>query len=377
MKSIPIQSLQGRYTVLIGRGLLARAGRWVRAYGVFPRGIVRGQTRVLVVAQRAVLRLYGAPLRRSLEAAGLRVFEHELPEGERAKSKEQLFRIYQALLRRGFDRSDAIAALGGGVTGDLCGFAASTYLRGIALVNIATTLLAQVDSAVGGKTGINLAQGKNLIGTFYPARLVLADAGVLKTVPEREYRASLAEVVKYGVIRDPALFAKLEKHAHKILNRDAGLLAQIVSACVRIKARVVEEDERETKGGRMILNYGHTFGHAFEKALNYKHSANGLVHGEAVSIGMAAAAFLAEETRTWPRSATLRQKALLERLGLPVALHGLRLKSRALLQAMRHDKKKQAGRLRFVLPRKIGRVEVREDIAPRTILKILDRIGGL
>ena len=372
MEKIKIRSMHGAYVVLAGRKLLEQAGRLIKAQGVLPRGIVRGRTQVLVVTQKSVYSRYGARLRRSLESAGLRVKVHILPQGERAKSSGELFRLYQTLLGAGFERSDVLLALGGGVTGDLCGFAAATYLRGIAFVNAATTLLAQVDSAVGGKTAINLPQGKNLVGAFYPARLVLADADVLETLPEREFKSSLAEVVKYGVIRDQRLFSKLEKNAAKILRRDKKLLGEIIAACVRIKAGVAERDERETHGERMILNYGHTFGHAFEKALGYK----GLLHGEAVSIGMAAAGRLAEAAGLWPAAARQRQEALLNRLGLPVSLKGLALKSRSLLRAMQHDKKKQSGRLRFVLPRKIGRVEVRGDISSSAVEKILNQIGG-
>ncbi len=371
MKTEIIRSMHGAYRVISGKGLIASTGKLMAAPGVLPRGIIRGRTKVMVVAQSRVLALYGKPLLRSLAASGFKTTIHRLPDGERAKSQTELFRLYQALLRARFDRSDAVLALGGGVTGDLCGFAASTYLRGLAFVNVATTLLAQVDSAVGGKTGINLPEGKNLAGTFYPARLVLADSGVLQTLPERDFRASLAEVVKYGVIRNAALFRKLEKNAGKILRRDQALLAEIIHACIRIKARVAERDERETKGERMILNYGHTFGHAFEKAAGYK----GLLHGEAVSVGMAAAGRLAVRLGLWPAAEAWRQEKLLVRLGLPVRLERT-FKIQALLKAMQHDKKRSSGKLRFVLPVRIGKVIVRQDVAPKIIGQILKDVGG-
>ncbi len=372
MKRLTVKSIQGAYTVLVGRKLLSQAGRLIQKHGVFSCGIVRGRTKMLVVVQKNVFRHFGAALCRSLESAGLQVKVHLIPQGEQAKSAKELFRLYQRLLRESFDRSDGLLALGGGVTGDLCGFAASTYLRGIALVNVATTLLAQVDSSVGGKTGINLSEGKNLIGTFYPARLVLADADVLETLPDREFKASMAEVVKYGVIRDPVLFRKLEMNVEKILRRDKAVLAEVTGACIRIKARVVERDEKETRGERMILNYGHTFAHAFEKGLHYK----GLRHGEAVAIGMTAAGLLSRHLGLWTETPARRQEALLQKLGLPVSLKKFSLRSRDLLQAMHHDKKKQSGRLRFVLPEKIGRVVVREGIHLKDVKKILKRIGG-
>lgn len=372
MKKENIGSMHGAYTVFTGADLIRNAGRILAKPGLLPKGLVRGRTRVLVVTQPAVKKLYASVLLRSLKKAGFVPQILVLPDGERAKSQKELFRIYQTLLDDHFDRSDVLLALGGGVTGDVCGFAAATYLRGLAFVNIATTLLAQVDSAVGGKTAINLDEGKNLIGTFYPARVVLADTGALKTLPERDFKASLAEVVKYGVIRDADLFMLLEKKADKILARDKKLLAEIVSRCVAIKARVAERDERETKGERMILNYGHTFGHAFEKAARY----TGLLHGEAVSIGMAAAGRLAVLLNLWPEKSAERQEVLMQRLGLPLHLKGRQFEVAVLMKAMQHDKKRSAGRLRFVLPVKIGKVIVREDVPPALLEKILKDRGG-
>ncbi|MBP9866027.1 MAG: 3-dehydroquinate synthase [Candidatus Omnitrophica bacterium] len=372
MKKEIIQSMHGAYTVMSGSGLISKAGALISAPGILPKGVTRGKTKVLVVSQEVIFSRYGKTLLKSLQRAGFKVFKHIVPNGEKAKTQTELFRLYQVLLESRFDRSDVVLGLGGGVIGDLCGFAASTYLRGLAFVNVTTTLLGQVDSAVGGKTAINLPEGKNLIGTFYPARLVLADASVLKTLPERDFHASLAEIVKYGVIRDIRLFRQLERDTKKILNRDQKVLASIIHACVRIKARVAERDERETKGERMILNYGHTFAHAFEKAANYED----LRHGEAVSIGMAAAGKLAVRLGLWPRTLEERQEKLLRALRLPVCLDGFSFNVSDLLRAMQHDKKRSSGKLRFVLPVRIGKVIVREDIAPKMIEQILRDVGG-
>jgi len=373
MKKIGVQSAQGHYAVLIGAGLLKRAGRLITQAAVFPKGIVRGKTKVMLVSQAPAFLRYGNAVSRSLNSAGLRVSTHLLPaEGETAKTQKSLFDIYAALLKAGFERSDAVIALGGGVTGDVAGFAASTYLRGVPFINLPTTLLAQVDSAVGGKTGINLAEGKNLVGTFYPPRLVIADTATLTTLSARDYRASLAEVVKYGVIKDAKLFRLLEKNIQKLAKPAPALLEKIVAVCARIKGGVVSRDEKETLGERMILNYGHTFGHAFEKETGFKK----LLHGEAVSVGMQAAGLLALELGLWPQADAERQGWLLASLGLPVSLRGFNVKTENVMKAMLHDKKKQAGRLRFILPVRIGKVIVRQDIPAGLIRRVLNQLGG-
>lgn len=373
MKKEIIQSRNGVYTVWCGSGFIPRAGALIGAPGVLPYGVTQGKTKIMVVSQKAIFSLYGHTLSRSLKQAGFKVLTHLVPEGEKAKSQAELFRLYQALLAARFDRSDAVLGLGGGVVGDLCGFAAATYLRGVAFINIATTLLAQVDSAVGGKTAINLPEGKNLVGAFYPARLVLSDAAVLKTLPERDFHASLAEVVKYGVIRDKDLFQQLERETKQILKKDPKILSSIIHVCVGIKARVAERDEFETKGERMILNYGHTFAHAFEKAANYED----LCHGEAVSMGMAAAGKLSVRLGLWSEALANRQEELLKALRLPTRLDGFSFSVKALLKAMQHDKKISSGRLRFVLPVKIGKVIIREDITPKMIEQVLCDVGGV
>ncbi|MFZ5801815.1 MAG: 3-dehydroquinate synthase [Candidatus Omnitrophota bacterium] len=367
MKKIMVRSSRGAYPVLIGRGLLRQAGRLIRALRGAPVGPGR---KILIVTQRPVGRLYARPLAESLRRAGYRVFSCEVPNGEIAKSERHLFRLHRVLLSHGFERRDAMLALGGGVVGDLTAFCASTYLRGVPFLNVATTLLAQVDSAIGGKTGINLAEGKNLVGSFYPPVAVISDTAVLRSLPPREYRASLAEVVKYGVIRDAALFRFLEARKAAVLNRDPAVLEKIVACSASIKAGIVSRDEREETGERMILNYGHTFGHALEKITAYR----GLSHGEAVSLGMIAAARLAVLSGIFPAVSEIRQKALLQGLGLPVARKTLVRKIDRVLRAMVHDKKKNYGRLRFVLPMRIGKTLIKTDIPLLQVRKALQAI---
>jgi 3-dehydroquinate synthase len=326
----------------------------------------------MIVTQNPIARHHLRPVLKSFAGKRIKVYVHFVPDGEKAKSNSELFRLYNSLISKDFERRDWLFALGGGVVGDLTGFAAATYLRGVPFVNAGTTLLAQVDSSIGGKTGINLDEGKNLIGAFYPPKLVISDLEALRTLPHREFKASLAEVVKYGIIRSPQLFRLLEKEVKRVLAKDISVLLPVVALCARIKAGVVSRDERETKGERIILNYGHTFGHAFEQALGFKT----FVHGEAVSVGMVCAAALAVRLNLCSQGAARRQFALLRALGLPVSLAGLNLHTNAILSAMARDKKKKAGKLRFVLPEKIGRVVIREDIALAEVRKVIQESGG-
>ena len=278
MRTLQVKSAKGNYKVCVGRGLVARTGTLIA--DIFKPG-----TRLMIVSQKN-LKPYLKTIASSLSKKGFEVHFHMLPDGEIAKSGAELFRLSRALLAKGFERRDGIVAVGGGVVSDLAGFSASVYLRGIRYVNIATTLLAQVDSAIGGKTAIDLKEGKNLMGAFWPPALVISDVSVLRSLPQRELCASLGEVVKYGVIRDPTFFNFLEKNCKKILRKDLGAIEKAILACTKIKAEVVGRDEFETKGERAILNYGHTFAHGIEGALGYK----SLVHGEAVAIGMMMAA---------------------------------------------------------------------------------------
>lgn len=366
MKSIAVKSHQGNYRIVVGRNLLTKAGSLLKGLGL--------KGKVFVMTQSNVRKLYGKQVKHSLQRSGFRVYEYLLPSGEEAKSEKELFRAYHSLLKNGFERRDAVLALGGGVVGDVAGYTAATFLRGVPFINAGTTLLAQVDSSVGGKTGINLGEGKNLVGAFYPSRLVISDTEVLKTLPARELQASLAEVVKYGVIKDSSLFHLLEKQSDAVLAKNPKLLEKLVLASAKIKAGVVSRDEFETKGERMILNFGHTFGHGFEQALNYNHKK--LIHGEAVAIGMVCAARLANRLKLFPVLETHRLISLLDKFHLPVNLEGLGLKCEKILSGMMHDKKKKAGKLRFVLPVKIGKVIIRDNISPNLIKEVIDESFG-
>lgn len=313
---------------------------------------IKPGTLVMLVADATVDGLHGEACARQLEAHGLKVVRAVVPAGETTKSLKWADFLYARAAEEGLDRSGIIAALGGGMTGDLAGFVAATYLRGVRFIQFPTTLLAMVDSSVGGKTGINLAQGKNLVGAFHQPVRVEADLDRLKTLPDREYVSGLAEVVKYGVIWDAPFFTRLEKHADGLLARDMGLLEQVVARCCEIKADVVALDERET-GPRAILNFGHTLGHALEKVDGYGR----WLHGEAVSIGMHFALRLSVRVQGFPESEADRIERLLVRLGLPVRpVPADPAGWPVLASAMQADKKSVARRPRFVLARKIGSV---------------------
>lgn len=324
----------------------------------------------MIITQKTVPAKHRKKLEAALRKKGFQVFVYYLPQGEKAKSAQELFRLIAVLLKNGFERGDAIAALGGGVTGDVSGFAAACYLRGIRYVQIPTTLLAQVDSAIGGKTAVNTPEGKNLVGAFNPPVMVISDVDVLKTLPLRELRAALAEVIKYGVIADPNLFSFLEKNIKKILSKNSAALTRIVYDSARIKAGVVSRDEFETKGERMILNYGHTFGHGVEGALKYKK----LVHGEAVALGMLMAAEMGVRTGLCSGDFQRRQIVLIRAFDLPVSLDGLGISPASVFNAMKHDKKKKAGHLRFVLPEKNGCVCIVSGIDDKLVRSVIDSL---
>lgn len=285
--------------------------------------------------------------------------------GEASKCAEVATDLWETMLHEGTDRQSIVLAIGGGVVGDLAGFVAATFARGLQFFQLPTTLLAQVDSSVGGKVGINLPGAKNMVGAFWQPEGVLIDVDVLGTLPDREYRAGLAEVVKYGVILDEEFFAYLEANTDAINAKDAATLQTIVQRCCRLKADVVENDERETTGLRAVLNYGHTYAHAFEAAGNYGE----LLHGEAVSIGMMCAARLAKIMGRVDATFVARQLALLEALQLPTAT--LDYDGDELVAIMRRDKKADEGKLRFILPTKIGHVELVKDARVDDVLTSL------
>ncbi len=281
--------------------------------------------------------------------------------GESAKRFEVYQTLCEKLLEAGADRTSVVVALGGGVIGDLAGFVAATFARGIPYVQVPTTLLAQVDSSVGGKVAINLPGAKNMVGAFWQPSGVLIDTDVLRTLPPREFRAGLAEVVKYGVILDAPLFEYLERHAELLVQRDPSALRHVIHRSCQLKADVVARDERETTGLRAVLNYGHTFGHALETLTGYQE----LLHGEAVAMGMMCAARLARRMRRVDDAFVARQRALLAALGLPVDPPPL--DTEQVLAAMARDKKTAHGRLRFVLPTRLGHVELVGDVDPRDV----------
>jgi 3-dehydroquinate synthase len=345
MKKITVNLKDRSYDILIGKGALGRLPQALKG--------ILGTPKVLLVTTPSINKLYGKKVIRLLKQKKIEVTTLLLPEGERAKSEKELFRIYAAALKAGLDRSSGIIALGGGAIGDVAGFAASTYLRGVSFVNLPTTLLAQVDSAIGGKTAINLKAGKNLAGTFHQPSLVISDLNFLKTLPAREYISSLAEVVKYGVIASPSLFQYLEKNVKAVLKREEKALLRIITESSKIKAEVVEADEKELTGLRAILNYGHTFAHAYEKAC----SVGKVSHGEAVGIGMCDAARLAEKKKLLSKNARIRIESLVAALDLKIDSSHLKFSKATYKKAMTHDKKKKGSQVYFILPERIGHVK--------------------
>jgi 3-dehydroquinate synthase len=331
------------YPVVAGWGVLAELP------ALLPQ-VTRG-SRLLLVTHPALLAAYGEDVIRGLEAAGFSVTTALVSPGERSKSLAMAGRLYREMAGAGLDRRSAVIALGGGVIGDLAGFAAATWLRGIDVIQVPTTLLAMVDSSIGGKTGVNTPVGKNLVGAFHQPRAVVADAATLATLPKRDVRSGMAEVIKYGVIADAGLFAYLERHVADCLSLEQEAISRVIADSVACKARVVSEDEREG-GLRAILNFGHTAGHAIEKAAGYRK----LRHGEAVSIGMVAAARIGRKMGITPEQAARRIENLLVRAGLPVRIPK-GLDPTGLVASTAYDKKAVDGRARWVLASDIGSVE--------------------
>lgn len=347
------------YDIVCGRGILELVGRRLAAAGV---------GRAVVVSDAAVAATHGRRVSESLAACGIHVIPIEVPSGEATKSVAEAARLWAAFADQAVDRSTHVVAVGGGVVGDLAGFVAATFARGLPVWQVPTTLVAQVDSAIGGKTGINLPSGKNLVGAFWQPSGVFADIDALATLPHREYVSGLAEVVKYGMIFDSGFFAWLEGHAAELIARDPAAVAHAVERSASLKAGVVERDERETSGDRAALNYGHTFAHAFETAVGYGR----LLHGEAVAIGMSCAARLAAALGRIAADIPPRQDSLLASLKLPVSLAGLGpLDADELLAIMARDKKSLGGRLRFVLPCRIGAVELVSDVDEALVRRVL------
>ncbi len=336
--------------------------------GVFAREVLGGggRHRALMVSDTNLRRI-ARGVRERLEAAGFDCLDGEVPAGEASKSLEQAWRLWDLLVEARADRRTLVVGVGGGVVGDLAGFVAATYARGVPLLMVPTSLLAQVDSSVGGKVAINHPGAKNIIGAFHQPVGVWIDARYLTSLPDREYRSGLAEVVKYGVILDPDFLAWQEREAGAILGREEAIIARLVRRCCELKAEVVAADEREETGLRAILNFGHTIGHAVESVLGYKY---GMLHGEAVSIGMVRECRLAERLGWIEPELTGRITSLLGRLGLPTALP--ELPERALLDAMGRDKKNVGGSIRFVLPKGgAGRMESSGEVSIDMVRSVL------
>ncbi len=325
--------------------------------------LLRGR-RCLMVSDSNVMPLHGDRCEAMLTAAGATVGRAIVPAGEQTKCLWHVAQLYDAALAHGLDRGSCIVALGGGMVGDLAGFVAGTYLRGISFVQMPTSLLAMVDSSVGGKTGVNLPQGKNLVGAFYQPKEVIADLNVLSSLPTREYVSGLAEVIKYGVIWDAALFESFEAHVAQLIARDHDYLTEVVARCCQIKADVVAQDERDG-GLRAILNYGHTMGHAIEQVSSYE----AYLHGEALAIGMRYAGWLSCDSCGMPEADRARVDALLGAVGLPLTFTGEVPEWYSLRQAMSTDKKTSEGVPKFVLSKGIGSVEFNCEVAEDVLEK--------
>jgi 3-dehydroquinate synthase len=354
MNKIRVELGERSYNIMIGNRILQDIGRTLEKFDF--------SARIALVSNTTVYPLYGSAVVRSLSASGFSCKEVILPDGEEFKTIASAEMIFEALLRAKLDRTSALIALGGGVVGDLAGFAASTYMRGIALIQIPTTLLAQVDSSVGGKTGVNHVFGKNMIGTFWQPRLVWVDIDTLATLPPRELLSGVAEIIKYGIIWNGALFDFLEKNSALVLGLDKDSLAHIIGRSCEIKADIVSRDEREG-GLRAILNFGHTIGHALETATGYTY----FLHGEAVAIGMLVEAEIARLLGLISHEEVLRLRGLLTAYGLPTAIPG-DMDTAMFFESMKLDKKAVSGALRFVLPERIGSVSLHSSV-PEAVIR--------
>lgn len=354
-QGVQVRSAAGNYFVFCRRGLLRNSARHVSPLGKF--------SSVHLISSPRVWRALPTPVRQGLSGRNTATL-HLFDDAEAAKNLKTIESITRKLVRAGADRKSLLVAVGGGVIGDVVGFVAASYLRGVALVQVPTTVVSQVDSAVGGKTGVNLPEGKNLVGAFYPARLVLVDPEVLNSLPAREFRGGLAEIIKYGVIADPNLFAFLEKNIDRLLARDNQALEHVIRRSIEIKAKIVSQDERES-GLREILNYGHTFAHALESITRYRR----FQHGEAVALGMMCAALLGHETVSTPPDDVARIVALIRRIGpfpdwpaVPAS---------KLFALMRADKKTKFGQVRFVLSSRLGRAKTYDGITEKAAISVL------
>lgn len=354
--AIQVELAERTYPIYIGQQLTAAVPGWMQA------GLPQCQHAVLIFDEH--LEELASSLQRALSAARFRCSLLSVPSGEASKSVEMAAGLWQSLVHENTDRGSCVVAVGGGVVGDLAGFVAATFARGLPLIQVPTTLLSQVDSSVGGKTGINLPNVKNIVGAFWQPTLVAIDTHTLESLPRREFVSGLAEVVKYGVILLPQLFEYLEQHAAEILSKESSAIGHVVAESCKAKAGVVQQDERETTGLRAILNYGHTFAHALESVAGY----GTLLHGEAVAIGMHMAALLAQQLGRVDQHFVQRQRALLERLELPTRFEA---DASELWKIMQHDKKVEHGTLRFILPTRLGQVERVAGVTERQVVEAI------
>jgi len=355
MEIVPVRLKSSSYSVYIGAEILPQLGGLLRPFSL--------SRKALLISDPTVNELHGEKVWQALGEAGFSPFRFLVPPGEKNKSLTWAKRLYDFLIRERLDRKSPIIALGGGVIGDLAGFVAATYMRGVPFVQLPSSLLAQIDSSVGGKVAVNHRLAKNMIGAFYQPLIVLIDVALLRTLPDREFRAGLAEVIKYGVISDASFFSFLEENLGRILGLDWQALSLAVKRCCEIKASIVAQDERE-EGLRAILNYGHTIGHALEAATHFRTYR----HGEAVAIGMEAAGRISESLGLWKPEDRSRQHAILEAAGLPLSF---RVKPEKLLQLIYYDKKVRDGRARFVLTRAVGDAIILELSEEEVILRTL------
>ncbi len=356
MKKLRIDLADRSYDILIGRNFLSSLGDHL--------SLLKSSRRALVVTNPVINKLYGKVLSEGLNSAGLAIECVEIPEGEAHKTLQDAQTIYNHLIENQYDRNTLLVALGGGVIGDLTGFVAATFLRGVPCIQVPTTLLSQVDSSVGGKTAVNHPQGKNLIGAFYQPRLVAIDLDTLRSLPPDEFRAGMAEVIKYGVIEDPKLFAFLEQNSKKILDQDTECLQYIIETSCAIKSKVVEHDERESNY-RMVLNFGHTIGHAIEALTAYSQ----FKHGEALAIGMVHAAKLSCQLGKCSKEVVQKIEALVNMFGLPSNLP--KFSAAEYIETLYRDKKAHDKNIRFILVKNIGTVEIVDRVAESDIQKVL------
>jgi 3-dehydroquinate synthase len=355
MRKIRVELGAGSYEVCVGSGLLAQVGSLLKEKGFSDKAVI--------ITDPTVNHLYGEVLGQALSKEGFRVTTLLVPEGEEQKSLETAGRLYLELTNSHAERITPILALGGGVIGDLAGFVAATYLRGVPLIQIPTTLLAQVDSSIGGKVAVDHGELKNMIGAFYQPRLVIADIETLRTLPAEELANGLAEVIKSAVVRNNRFFAFLEENIERVKSLDEKTLEEIVFQSAKIKAEIVEKDERD-QGLRSILNYGHTIGHALESASDFK-----MEHGKAIAIGMVAAARISNRMGILGENELVRLKNVIGRTGLPTQMPGLKVEE--IIQAMRHDKKVLKDKIRFVLLKSIGNAFITDEVSLRLVEQVL------